>query len=378
MIRAPARTAATTAFNNCKDPTLLDLAVNTKPDLKLLVEGRNPPYTRLLALSKLRIYLDPRLIELNVNWHEARPIFRQMNSIKDYQVAVDDIDLFWKTLDARTDEVGHRWDILKRKSRMEAKIADFGMKWEDIATVFLHLKRKDLDIAEENLEAWMQNMSKKLKNAAAMPLALARLRRGLEPLLPEGVYWSDAMPCLRDHADNVGELLKAVDTPDLVIWKLCNADQWPPFKHFAYARLRPIVEPLLPEGVRWQDFAPIIPALDKTGELQEAKRDWPKAFLNLNLNSHLWESTLWSIARLRKYFAEELEEQGNLWEEVLPMLEKKHNFKELQPSLKSSSMRKAFLEEMAKGPEELGYQLENSFYEPPKKKKAAAKSQQGE
>ena len=96
----------------------------------------------------------------------------------------------------------------------------------------------------------------------------------LEPRLPEPLTWDDVQTAL-ELVDTVDELRDAVEHPEVFLHQLLEEAVGPAAVKMALARLKPVLEPRLPEPLTWDDVRPVLESMSAE-ELRSAL-DEPEA-----------------------------------------------------------------------------------------------------
>ncbi|CAE7663944.1 unnamed protein product [Symbiodinium sp. CCMP2592] len=135
--------------------------------------------------------------------------------------------------------------------------------------------------------------------------------------------WQDVLPALL-QIDSVKELQNAREAPDLLLWKLAKAQDWPPSGIYRFAALRPKLALSVPRFVQLLEIYP----MDPPGR---------------------W----WFIARVRRLIEQALDDQGNPWDEALESMKEMDPAFDLQPAIHHPEK---MVERLAPGPKHLEFQ----------------------
>eukprot|EP00439_Symbiodinium_sp_Y106_P078550 s58_g17.t1 len=194
-------------------------------------------------------------------------------------------------------------------------------------------------------------LQEKIRGESARMLAVARLRVPLLRVLPKGVEWQDVLPALL-QIDSVKELQNAREAPDLLLWKLAKAQDWPPSGIYRFAALRPKLEPKLEEGILWSDFVKALQVLNPE-ELAQAAVSVPRFVQLLEIYPMDPPGRWWFIARVRRLIEQALDDQGNPWDEALESMKEMDPAFDLQPAIHHPEK---MVERLAPGPKHLEFQ----------------------
>lgn len=319
-----------------RDPVFVAFALEQAPSLPGILEGKPKPLIRKFALAKVRRWLEPELRELELNWLEMLPVFRLIEPISEFESVFADPAEFIEGLPARAPEVAKAWAVTRVRPLLEPFLGEHGVLWEDMPKVLKLTSNTDLATALAEPKQFMQELSEKRVGEATKWFLIARIRAGLEPMLPQGLPWQDVAPVL-DEVETTKELKDFIGEFDLLMWKLINGGDWPAALAYARVALRPTVEPLVPGDPKpmWADFFLILQELDDA-ELREAIQDvmaLRRYLLRLRMDPHLRTAKLWAIAQLRPTVEPQLDAQGMTWEDALAVLEGMDTMRDLQPGV---------------------------------------------
>ncbi|CAE7195578.1 unnamed protein product [Symbiodinium natans] len=349
------------------DTRLIEFGCSRHPDLVAMVGDRLRPMALKMALARLRMFVEPVLKEMQVLWDHARPIFRKVNSLRDLQVAIDDPKAFLSSLRGRSDDLGTEWRIAELRPKLECQTSERGLFWEDMEPVLKSCSRKEMQSAEEDGRRFLDVLQEKMRGETARLLAVAQLRVPLKRVLPKGMEWQDVLPALL-KIDTLKELQNAREAPDLLLWKLTKAQDWPPAGSYSFAALRPKLEPKLEEGIYWEDFVKALQVLNPE-ELAQAALSVYRFVQLLEIYPMDPAGRWWFIARVRRHIQAALEVQGNPWDEAVEMMQDMEPAFDLQPAIHHPEK---MVERLAPGPRHLEFQ---PFEEEPADREVAVKGE---
>lgn len=321
------------SLNLKRDPVFVAFALHQSPKLPDSLEGKPKPLIKKLALAKVRRYLEPFLTELELAWPAVLPVLRLIEPVSEFEAAFAQPEEFIEGLPSRDPEVAKAWAVARVKPRVLPLLAEYGVVWEDLLKVLKLTSTADLATALENPQLFMEELNQKRVGNACKWFLIARIRPGLEPLLPSGLPWEDVTQVL-DAVETTKELKDFIGNFDLLIWKLVNGGEWPAARAYARAALRTWLEDLVPGDPRprWEDFFLLLQELDDD-ELNDTVQDLRRYLLRLRMDPHLRTAKLWALAQLRPIVEPRLDAQGNTWDGVLPVLEAMDTMRGLQPGV---------------------------------------------
>lgn len=318
-----------------RDADFVEFATTAEVRVPGALASKPRPLQRKCVLAKARRWLEPAIRDAHhVTWLEALPILRRVSPLSDFERAFTEPAEFVRTLSERPAEVAKPWAIACAKPRLLPYLETYGVAWEDMELVLQHVQLPDIRAAIAEPKQFLEELSGKRVGEAIKQFVIAQLRPGLEPLLPEGVPWQDARWTL-GAIETLKELADFLETgTDLLMWKLVNGSEWPPAARYAIVLLRPQVSPKLPGDPPpyWDDFFKLILEFDDAGR-QEMLQNLDKFILKCRMDPYTRPAKLWALAQLRPRIVDALEVQGNEWEDVLPMLEEMDTMRELQAAL---------------------------------------------
>lgn len=334
------------------DHRMMAFGQERRPCLLEMLSERPRPMALKMALARIRMFVEPLLTETKTSWEDARFVLRKMNSLAELQGAVDDPKAFIDSLNKRQDDMGREWVIATLRFRLEPLAAEQDLWWDEMVPVLKSCSRKELLQAQENGKRFLDTINNKTRGETAQLLAIAKLRRPFSRVLPVGLPWADVVPALH-KVETLKELQNAREAPDLLMWKMSNAQQeWPPAVLYSFLRLRPKMEPKLTElvpGVMWEDFVKSLQVLDPM-ELHQASQSLYRFLQLLEIYPADPPGRWWFIARLRPHIELALDTQGNTWEEAVEMMFEMDPAFDLKPAIHEPLV---FCEQLAEGPQHL-------------------------
>ncbi|CAL1131185.1 unnamed protein product [Cladocopium goreaui] len=334
------------------DHRMMAFGQERRPCLLEMLSERPRPMALKMALARIRMFVEPLLKETKTSWEDARFVLRKMNSLAELQGAVDDPKAFIDSLNKRQDDMGREWVIATLRFRLEPLAAEQDLWWDEMVPVLKSCSRKELLQAQENGKRFLETINNKTRGETAQLLAIAKLRRPFSRVLPVGLPWADVVPALH-KVETLKELQNAREAPDLLMWKMSNAQQeWPPAVLYSFLRLRPKMEPKLTElvpGVMWEDFVKSLQVLDPM-ELHQASQSLYRFLQLLEIYPADPPGRWWFIARLRPHIELALDTQGNTWEEAVEMMFEMDPAFDLKPAIHEPLV---FCEQLAEGPQHL-------------------------
>lgn len=310
---------------------------------------------RKMALARVRRFLEPLLQERQVSWEQARPILLEMNSLPQLQGAVDNPERFMKEAANRKDHIGQLWNIMLLRPQLEPIFLEQGLLWKDMQPVLERLPRRDLKLAEEDPKTFIEDeLQKKARGDGAKYYAIGLLRAPLEKLLPKGLLYDDIIPALM-LIESAREILHNVESPDLLLWRLKSVKELTCSQAYTYIAKRPSVEPILQEGITWEDFLKVLQKLDPE-QLEEAASNLDRFLVLLRLYPMDPPGKWWFMAQLRQSLELQLDTLGCTWAEAVEVMETLHPEFDLQPALTDTT---EILKKLAIGPERLAGMFES-------------------
>jgi len=168
---------------------------------------------------------------------------------------------------------------------------------------------------------------------AAKKFVIVQLKPKLAPLIEKyDLQWDDLVPVL-ELMDTVEELRAALAHPAQFLVNLGEAGS-PAARQLAVAKLKPALLPLLDqEGLMWDDVLPVLDQLDSLEELRAAIQD-PKLFLEKMETSLGPAGKKLVIAKLRPQLAPHLKQYGITWLDLVPVLDQIDSVDEIRSAVK--------------------------------------------
>ncbi|CAK0827980.1 unnamed protein product [Prorocentrum cordatum] len=290
--------------------------------MSTLLEAKPKPLAQKWGLGRARPRLRPVLEARGLPWAEVLPILRALHPAE-LQQALEEPEQLVDGLGGRPEPLCSQWGILLARAGLEPLLQGAQVDWQDVVRVLGACSPDDLASAAREPREFLDRLDAKTGGEVARLWAVAKLRRCVEPLLPEGNSWEDIVPAVL-AIDTLKQLRSFMETgAELLLWRLQHESTWPPSRLFALPRLRPTLEPHLPQGVRWADFLRVLeelPADDEWDGLPALLRDPGKFLLNLIEDGVRPGALPWAAVRLRPRLDRELHRRGVLWEEALPAL----------------------------------------------------------
>jgi len=272
-------------------------------------------------------------------WSDVRPVLRAVWPPEDLQLALDDPNGFIGSLSKRGPPVSRLWAITRARPKIEPLLVEDDVQWEDMKSVLDAFDTdKQINVAFDTPEKYLIDMRKKSAGVPAKYWLIAKLRALLVHLLPNGIPWLDLVPVL-EEIETLRELRDFLESTDLLMWKLLNGGEWPATKKFRIVRRRPSVEPLLPEGIRWEEYYQMLIVIEPDPDDHRDSLDYACTHVSwytdrLKMNSASQAALMWMICRLHPILQDGLWTQGNEWSEAVPMLKEMEMVYDLEPALK--------------------------------------------
>ena len=179
------------------------------------------PTARTMAFALLRRSLEPTLEQRGLEWDDVLPILEQMDSVEELQAACDDPEAFLLTLAQASSPAARKLAIASLRPALEPKLAPHGFKWSDVMPVLEAFDTlEELQAAVAEPDSFIQALLTSASGPAAKKMAIARLRRSLEPTLEQrGLEWEDVLPLVEEITD-LRELMDASNDPQPFVEKL--------------------------------------------------------------------------------------------------------------------------------------------------------------
>jgi hypothetical protein len=331
--------ASEVAHDLTNDPVFNKFALPDCPDVTFLAP-KPRTLARRWALAMARTVLEPKFKTEGVSWDGVTQLLiliigESAGSLVPVQAAYEDPDEFIKKLkkfDIWGEDVARKWAQISARRGLEPLLPE-GVVWGDMMRVLQTITSSSkVRKAYEEPMAFIADLDKTYDLTGRI-WAIAKLRPYIAPCLPEGLPYEDMYRVLQE-IQTVRELRTYQDAPAYLVGKLRDNPKWGPSLKYVAAKVRPATEPKLPEGVIWEDFVQALFLLDPKGELEMYTKDWLKFKKKCDNESGWPPSRYWAIAHLRPRIEHLIVENGGSWEEAFPVLELLDVGMELWPAFK--------------------------------------------
>jgi hypothetical protein len=297
------------------------------------------PVAKQFALALLKPKLTPILEPIPLNWTDVLPAIELISSADRLQKAVAHPDVFLKELLVAAGPAGKKVALAKLRPALADRLKEKGLEWDDVApAIELMCTVTELTDAVSNPGAFVQKLVT-AAGPAGKKIALATLRPKLEPELAKlrpPLTWEDVSPAI-DLISSIEQLKIAVEDPGLFMQKLTNA-AGPAAEKIAMAHLKVVLLPLVERvGMDWEDVLPAIELLTSIEELQEALVN-PNVFLGHLLAAAGPAGKKIAIAQLRPVLTPLLEENGLSWDDAQAAIDMLATVESLQQALQEPNL----------------------------------------